>query len=52
MLKSHNNPKVKKIIKTHGNKNNKFKKIDAGNDSGDEIRRVNSCLRRNNKIKI
>ena len=52
LLKSHKNPKVKKIIKTQGNKGSKFKKIDAGNDSGDELRRVNSCKRRNNKIKI
>ena len=52
LLKSHKNPKVKKIIKTQGNKASKFKKIDAGNDSGDELRRVNSCQKRNNKIKI
>ena len=49
---SHKNTKVKKIIKTQGNKNSKFKKIDVGNDSGEELRRVNSNLRRNHKIKI
>ena len=52
LLKSHKNPKVKKIIKTQGNKASKFKKIDAGNESGDELRRGNSCQKRNNKIKI
>ena len=52
MLQTHKNPKVKKILKTHGNKTNKFKKIDSGNDNGNPIRRVNSCLRRNHKIKI
>ena len=52
ILKSHKNPKFKKIIKTQGNKATKFKKIDAGNESGDELRRGNSCQKRNNKIKI
>ena len=52
VLKSHKNPKVKKIIKTQGNKASKFKKVDAGSDSGENIRRVNSAVKRNHKIKI
>ena len=52
MLKSHKNQKFKKIIKTQGNKTSRTKKNDAGNDSGDELRRVNSALKRNHKFKI